>query len=74
MRRFSVWTLSNEFTIRSEDRPGTLGKLCQSLAEQDINILAYEQYPHEEGQGSDRLVMDNPDKTRATLGSPAQRL
>jgi hypothetical protein len=56
-----------EFTIRLEDRPGTLGKLCQSLAGQDINILAYQQFPHEKGQGSVRIVTDNPDKTRATL-------
>jgi hypothetical protein len=56
-----------EFTIRLEDRPGTLGKLCQSLAEENINILAYQQFPHEKGQGSVRLVVDNPDKTRATL-------
>ncbi len=25
---------TKEFTIRLEDRPGTLGKLCQALAEQ----------------------------------------
>jgi len=56
-----------EFTIRLEDRPGTLGKLCQTLAEQDVNILAYQQFPHEKGKGSVRLVVDNPDKTRATL-------
>ncbi|HXA82453.1 MAG TPA: ACT domain-containing protein [Methylomirabilota bacterium] len=56
-----------EFTIRLEDRPGTLGKLCQALAEENINILAYQQFPHEKGQGSVRLVVDNPDKTRATL-------
>jgi hypothetical protein len=56
-----------EFTIRLEDRPGTLGKLCQALAEQDINILAYQQFPHEKGQGSVRLIVDNPDKTRTTL-------
>jgi hypothetical protein len=56
-----------EFTIRLEDRPGTLGKLCQTLAEENINILAYQQFPHEKGQGSVRLVVDNPDKTRATL-------
>src|SRR5260370_38665954 len=56
-----------EFTIRLEDRPGTLGKLCQALAEQDVNILAYQQFPHEKGKGSVRLVVDNPDKTRATL-------
>jgi hypothetical protein len=56
-----------EFTIRLEDRPGTLGKLCQTLAEQDINILAYQQFPDEKGKGSARLVVDNADKTRATL-------
>ena len=59
--------ITKEFTIRLEDRPGTLGKLCQTLAEQDINILAYQQFPHEKGKGSVRLVVDNPDKTRATL-------
>jgi hypothetical protein len=56
-----------EFTIRLEDRPGTLGKLCHTLAEENVNILAYQQFPHEKGQGSVRLVVDNPDKTRATL-------
>jgi hypothetical protein len=59
--------ITKEFTIRLEDRPGTLGKLCQTLAEQDINILAYQQFPHKKGKGSVRLVADNPDKTRATL-------
>jgi hypothetical protein len=59
--------ITKEFTIRLEDRPGTLGKLCQTLAEQDINILAYQQFPHETGKGSVRLVVDNPDKTRAAL-------
>ncbi len=59
--------ITKEFAIRLEDRPGTLGKLCQALAEQDINILAYQQFPHEKGKGSVRLVVDNPDKTRATL-------
>ena len=56
-----------EFTIRLEDRPGTLGKLCQTLAEENVNILAYQQFAHEKGKGSVRLVVDNPDKTRATL-------
>jgi hypothetical protein len=59
--------ITKEFTIRLEDRPGTLGKLCQALAEQNVNILAYQQFPHEKGKGSVRLVVDNPDKTRATL-------
>jgi len=58
-----------EFTIRLEDRPGTLGKLCQSLATENINILAYQQFPNEKGQGSVRLVVDNPDKTRTALNN-----
>lgn len=59
--------ITKEFTIRLEDRPGTLGRLCQALAEQNVNILAYQQFPHEKGKGSVRLVVDSPDKTRATL-------
>ena len=59
--------ITREFTIRLEDRPGTLGKLCQALAEQNVNILAYQQFSHEKGKGSVRLVVDNPDKTRTTL-------
>jgi hypothetical protein len=34
---------------------------------ENVNILAYQQFAHEKGQGSVRLVVDNPDKTRATL-------
>ena len=56
-----------EFTIRLEDKPGTLGKLCHTLAGQDVNILAYQQFPQEKGHGSVRLVVDNPDKTRTAL-------
>jgi hypothetical protein len=59
--------IAKEFTIRLEDRPGTLGKLCQTVADQDVNILAFQQFPHEKGKGSVRLVVDNPDKTRAAL-------
>jgi hypothetical protein len=58
-----------EFTIRLEDRPGILGKLCQTLAAENVNILAYQQFAHEKGQGSVRLVVDNPDKTRTALNN-----
>ena len=59
--------IAKEFTIRLEDRPGTLGKLCQTLAEENVNILAYQQFPHEKAKGSVRLVVDNLGKARATL-------
>jgi hypothetical protein len=58
---------AKEFTIRLEDRPGTLGKLCQALAEEHINILAYQQSPREKGEGSIHLVVDNPVKAKAVL-------
>jgi len=58
---------AKEFTISLEDRPGTLGKLCQALGAEGINILAYQQLPQEKDKGSVRLVVDNPDKARAAL-------
>jgi hypothetical protein len=58
---------AKEFTIRLEDRPGTLGKLCQALAEQSVNILAYQQFPHEKGKGTVRLVVDNPAAAKSIL-------
>ena len=58
---------AKEFTIHLEDRPGTLGKLGQALAEEGVNILAYQQFPHEKGKGSVRLVVDNPAKVKAIL-------
>jgi hypothetical protein len=58
---------TREFTIRLEDRPGTLGKLCQALADQNVNILAFQQFPHEKGKGSVRLVLDNPEKGKMVL-------
>jgi hypothetical protein len=51
---------AKEFTIRLDDQPGTLGKLCQALAEQDVNILAFQSFPLENGNSSVRLVLDNP--------------
>ena len=58
---------TKEFTIPLEDRPGTLGKLCQALAEQSVNILAYQQFPHEKGKGTVRLVVDNPAAAKSIL-------
>jgi hypothetical protein len=58
---------AKEFTIHLEDRPGTLGKLCQTLAEQNVNILGYQQFLHEKGKGSVRLVVNNPDKAKDVL-------
>jgi hypothetical protein len=59
--------ISKEFTIRLEDRPGTLGKLCQALAEQNVNILAFHSCPLEKGKSAVRLVLDNPSVAKSIL-------
>ena len=58
---------TKEFTIRLEDRPGALGKLCQALAEQNVNILAFHSCPLEKGKSAVRLVLDNPSVARSIL-------
>ena len=58
---------NKEFTIRLEDRPGTLGKLCQALAEQSVNILAFHSCPLEKGKSAVRLVLDNPAVAKSIL-------
>jgi len=58
---------TKEFTIRLEDRPGTLGKLCQALAEQSVNILALQSFPLKKDKSSVRLILDNPAVARSIL-------
>lgn len=57
---------TKEFTVHMEDRPGTLGKFCRSLADRGINILAFQQYPHE-GKSTVRFVADNPTNAKTLL-------
>ena len=59
--------INKEFTIRLEDKPGTLGKLCQALAEQSVNILAFHSSSHEKGKSVVRLVLDNPSAAKSIL-------
>jgi hypothetical protein len=58
-----------EFTLRLEDRPGTLGKICQAFADQNVNILAFQSFPGEKGKSSVRLVLDDPAKAKSILDS-----
>ena len=57
---------SKELTIRMENRPGTLGKLCRSLADQRVNILAF-QSVIAEGNSAVRMVVDNPTAAKKVL-------
>ena len=59
--------ITKEFTIRLDDRPGMLGQLCQALADQSVNILAYQSFPLENGKSSVRLVLDNPAAAKTIL-------
>src|SRR5713101_4539263 len=64
-RRFHMPT-SKELTIRMENKPGTLGKLCKSLTDQKVNILAFQSVPVE-GNSSVRIVVDNPTTDKKVL-------
>ena len=57
---------SREFTIRMEDRPGTLGRACRALADRGVNILAFQSFPTE-GQSIVRFVVDNPTTAKMVL-------
>ena len=59
--------VTKEFTIRLEDRPGTLGKLCQALADQNVKILAFQSFPIEKGMSTVHLVWDYPPLAKTIL-------
>ena len=58
---------TKEFTIRLEDRPGTLGKLCQALAGQEYDILAFHSCSLQNVRVAVRLVLDNPSAAKSIL-------
>lgn len=59
---------SKELIIRMEDQPGALGKCCKTLADHNVNILAFQTVPAE-GQGVVRMVVDDPTNARKALDS-----
>ena len=60
---------SREFTIRMQDQPGTLGKICRALADRGVNILAFQSFSAGAGESQVRLVADNPTITKSVLES-----
>ncbi len=36
---------TREFSLSMQDQPGTLGKICQALADRGVNILAFQSMP-----------------------------
>ena len=57
---------TKEFSIRMEDEPGTLGKICRALADAKVNILAFQSIPWEK-KSLVRLVVDNPTTAKSVL-------
>jgi hypothetical protein len=55
-----------ELTIRLEDQPGTLGKVCRALADKKVNIVAFQSIPSE-GRGLVRFVVDNSATAKKVL-------
>jgi hypothetical protein len=57
---------SKELTIRMENKPGTLGKLCKSLADKKVNVLAI-QAVHTDRESVVHMVVDNHTTAKKVL-------
>ncbi|HEY1469206.1 MAG TPA: ACT domain-containing protein [Candidatus Acidoferrum sp.] len=60
--------ITKEFTVLTEDRPSTLGKLCRALADREVNILALQSFPIG-GKSVTRFIVDNPKTAKTVLDS-----
>ena len=58
--------VTKEFTVLMEDRPGTLGKVCQALADRNVNILGLHSFPIG-GKAVTRFVVDNATTAKTAL-------
>lgn len=57
---------NKELAIQIEDRPGTLGNICRTLADKGVNIVAF-QASQSPGNNLLRLVVDNPTTAKKVL-------
>ena len=60
--------ITREFTVLMEDRPSMLGKVCQALADGEVNVLALQSFPNR-GKFVIRLIVDKPDKARVVFNN-----
>lgn len=58
---------AKEFTVAIQDKPGALAKCFVALADQGVNILAFQSYV-EERESLVRFLADDPAKAKAVLG------
>lgn len=60
---------NKEFAIRLEDQPGSLGKVCQALADRGVNLIAFQAAPSDGKNNTVRVVVDNPTNAKSVLDS-----
>ena len=60
--------VTKEFSVLMENRPRILGRICQALADQEVNILALESFPTR-GKFVTRFIVDNPSTVRIVLNN-----
>ena len=57
---------TTELSIQLDDEPGTLGKICRTLADRGVNILGFQSQPL--GRRSQvRLLVDDPTTAKSVL-------
>jgi hypothetical protein len=65
---------AKELSIELDDRPGTLGKICRSLADRGVNILGFDSKPSDtKGKSEVRLVVDNTTTAKSVLDNQKLR-
>jgi hypothetical protein len=60
--------ITNELTIRVDNHPGSLGKVCETLARYGVNIMAFQSIPSERSILV-CMVVDNLEAAEAILDS-----
>ena len=58
--------IAQELTIRMENRPGSLGKVCRELAKSDVNIAAFQSIPSKDTILV-CIVVDKPEAAKSVL-------
>lgn len=58
--------ITKELTIRMDNCPGSLGKVCRALADRDVDIMAFQSIPSEKTILV-CLVVDKPEAAEAVL-------
>jgi hypothetical protein len=58
--------ITKEFTIRMDNRPGSLGRVCRALANRGVNIMAFQSIPAQQTILV-CIVADNPTAAQSVL-------